>query len=158
MTISHIYTTMPSPVGELTLTSDGDAITGLYMVQHLAYADLKKGSCDAKPFQRTIQQLKEYFEGKRRSFDLLLSPEGTGFQQRVWKALSAIGYGETKSYGEIARSLGAPNASRAVGLANSKNPISIIIPCHRVIGANGKLTGYAGGIKAKEWLLRHEAA
>jgi methylated-DNA-[protein]-cysteine S-methyltransferase len=101
-------------------------------------------------------QLAEYFAGRRRTFDLPLAPRGTGFQQRVWRALSAIPYGETRSYGAIAASIGRPAASRAVGAANGKNPIWIIVPCHRVIGASGHLTGYAGGIAVKRWLLEHE--
>jgi methylated-DNA-[protein]-cysteine S-methyltransferase len=102
-------------------------------------------------------QLAEYFAGKRREFDLPLGPRGSGFQERVWRALVAIPFGETRSYGELARAIGRPAASRAVGSANSKNPISIIVPCHRVIGANGTLTGYAGGMAAKRWLLDHES-
>ncbi|AZL16081.1 methylated-DNA--[protein]-cysteine S-methyltransferase [Rickettsiales endosymbiont of Stachyamoeba lipophora] len=157
MITSHLYTTMSSPLGEIVLTSNGEAITGLYTPEHHYYIQAQKETHDPKPFQQGIKQLNEYFAGKRNKFDLPLAPVGTEFQKRVWKALNDIGYGETKSYGEIAKSLNHPNASRAVGMANSKNPICIIIPCHRVIGMNGKLTGYAGGIQAKEWLLNHEA-
>lgn len=103
-----------------------------------------------------IRQLRAYFAGELRCFDLPLAPEGTPFQQRVWHELLRIPYGETISYGELARRIGNPNGSRAVGLANGSNPISIVIPCHRVIGSNGKLTGYGGGLKAKEWLLALE--
>lgn len=103
------------------------------------------------------RQLDEYFAGERREFDLPLAPRGTGFQERVWRALLAIPFGVTRSYGELARTIGRPSASRAVGAANGKNPIAIIVPCHRVIGANGTLTGYGGGLPIKRWLLEHEA-
>ena len=101
-------------------------------------------------------QLEEYFAGNRKQFDLPLAPKGTDFQKRVWKALTDIPYGETRTYGEIAAAVGSPKAARAVGMANNKNPIGIIIPCHRVVGANGKLVGYAGGMEKKEWLLNLE--
>jgi methylated-DNA-[protein]-cysteine S-methyltransferase len=102
-------------------------------------------------------QLAEYFAGKRRTFDLPLAPHGTPFQLAVWSALRAIPYGETRNYAELARAIGRPTASRAVGAANGKNPLGIIVPCHRVIGASGALTGYAGGLSAKRWLLELEA-
>lgn len=102
-------------------------------------------------------QLAEYFAGERREFALPIAPRGTGFQERVWHSLVAIGYGETRSYRELAAAIGRPAASRAVGTANAKNPISIIVPCHRVIATSGELTGYAGGLAAKRWLLDHEA-
>ncbi len=105
-----------------------------------------------------MRQLQEYLAGERRTFDVTLAPAGTPFQQRVWEALLTIPYGETISYGEQARRIGQPTASRAVGGANGRNPISIIVPCHRVIGASGKLTGYAGGVDRKDWLLAHERA
>ena len=101
-------------------------------------------------------QLDEYFRGERKTFDLPLAPKGTDFQKKVWNALQKIPYGETKTYGEIAAAVGNPKAARAVGMANNKNPIGIIIPCHRVVGANGKLVGYAGGMDKKEWLLQLE--
>lgn len=101
-------------------------------------------------------QLEEYFAGNRKQFDLPLAPKGTDFQKRVWKALTDIPYGETRTYGEIAAAVGSPKAARAVGMANNKNPIGIIIPCHRVVGADGKLVGYAGGMEKKEWLLNLE--
>jgi methylated-DNA-[protein]-cysteine S-methyltransferase len=103
-----------------------------------------------------VGQLRAYFAGQRRTFELPLAPEGTPFQQRVWRELLNIPYGQTISYGELARRLGNPNGSRAVGLANGANPISIVIPCHRVIGSTGKLTGYGGGLKTKQWLLALE--
>ena len=101
-------------------------------------------------------QLDEYFRGERKTFDLPLAPKGTDFQRKVWNALQKIPYGETKTYGEIAAAVGNPKGARAVGMANNKNPIGIIIPCHRVVGANGKLVGYAGGMDKKEWLLQLE--
>ncbi len=156
MTAAHFYATLQSPLGEIVLTSSGSAITGLYTPEHAFYAKAKKGICNPKSFQQAIKQLNEYFDGKRSKFDLALAANGTEFQKRVWKVLRGIRCGETKSYGAIAKSLKNPKASRAVGLANSKNPICIIVPCHRVIGADGRLTGYAGGIKAKKWLLNHE--
>ena len=101
-------------------------------------------------------QLEEYFAGNRKQFDLPLAPKGTDFQKRVWKALTDIPYGETRTYGKIAAAVGNPKAARAVGMANNKNPIGIIVPCHRVVGADGKLVGYAGGMEKKEWLLNLE--
>ena len=101
-------------------------------------------------------QLQEYFQGKRQTFDIPIESDGTDFQHNVWNTLLKIPFGETWNYGQLAQAIGNKNASRAVGAANGKNPISIIVPCHRVIGANGTLTGYAGGLKAKEWLLKHE--
>ena len=104
----------------------------------------------------TKKQLSEYFKGNRKTFNLPIHAQGTEFQQKVWQNLSKIPFGETWNYGQLATAIGNKNASRAVGAANGKNPISIIVPCHRVIGANGTLTGYAGGLKVKEWLLLHE--
>ena len=149
------YTTMKTPIGEIRLVSDGKSLTGLYM-----------GSYGPKPtkawqqggvfLSRAEKQLRDYFDGKRKRFDLPLAGVGTEFQKTVWKALCDIPYGETISYGELARRIGQPKAARAVGLANGSNPISIIVPCHRVIGANGTLTGYGGGLPRKKWLLEHE--
>jgi methylated-DNA-[protein]-cysteine S-methyltransferase len=112
---------------------------------------------DKKPFHAVIAQLREYFEGKRHSFDLRLAPEGTDFQLKVWRALRGIPYGETWSYGRLARRIGKPTASRAVGAANGQNPLPIIVPCHRVIGADGSLTGFGGGLKIKQKLLELES-
>ena len=109
-------------------------------------------------FRSAREQLQAYFGGELRDFDLLLRPTGTDFQQRVWSALTEIPYGVTESYGELAARLGQPTASRAVGAANGRNPISIIVPCHRVIGKSGSLTGYGGGMARKRWLLSHEEA
>ena len=158
MIASPFYTTLKTPLGEIVLTSSGKEITALYTPEHSFYAKAKKNIKNPKPFRKAIKQLKEYFSGKRSKFDLPLASEGTTFQKSVWKALCAIRCGETKSYGEIAKSIKSPGASRAVGSANRKNPLCIFVPCHRVIASNGKLSGYAGGVKAKKWLLEHEAA
>jgi methylated-DNA-[protein]-cysteine S-methyltransferase len=155
----NIYAYVESPIGRLLLRSDGEALTGLYMdVADRPLCDLAIGAEDASagPLSETARQLDEYFTGKRQEFDLPLRLQGTSFQQRVWQVLTEIPYGKTWSYGELARHLDNPNASRAVGLANGRNPISILVPCHRVIGADGSLTGYGGGLERKQWLLAHE--
>jgi methylated-DNA-[protein]-cysteine S-methyltransferase len=152
------YTSIDSPVDALLLVSDGDALTNLYMEQQrYAQAIQPEWQRDAGPFKRAIEQLRAYFAGELQAFDLPLQPRGTAFQLRVWQALSSIPFGETCTYGELARRIGNANAMRAVGLANGRNPLGIIVPCHRVIGANGTLTGYGGGLPRKQWLLRHEA-
>lgn len=152
------YTTMDSPLGPLLLTSNGQALTSLTMEQHKHGAAVQPDWLrDDAPFAAVCEQLSAYFANELQCFDLPLQPSGTKFQQQVWQALLAIPFGQTQSYGELARSIGNPKASRAVGLANGRNPISIIIPCHRVIGANGSLTGYGGGIERKRWLLDHES-
>jgi methylated-DNA-[protein]-cysteine S-methyltransferase len=153
------YTLIPSPLGDLVAQRDDLGITGLYLPtgKH-AVTDRMTGIRDDDGFEMLRLQLAQYFSGKRREFDLPLHASGSPFQQRVWAALREIPYGETWSYGHTAEAIGAPTASRAVGLANGQNPISIVVPCHRVIGANGSLTGYGGGIEAKRWLLSHEAA
>lgn len=158
------YRFLETPVGGLLLARD-DA--GLRFIRFAAGADLKVGPYDDdtdkvgpyddRAFDDVVAQLTEYFEGKRRSFDLPLAPEGTPFQQRVWRALHDIPYGQTISYGELASRIGQRSASRAVGLANGSNPLPIVIPCHRVIGASGKLTGYGGGLRIKEQLLALES-
>ncbi|MES0838454.1 methylated-DNA--[protein]-cysteine S-methyltransferase [Nocardiopsis tropica] len=153
------YTTMDSPVGLLTLVGDGEALGALFTLA-------KDGSslsvpaewiADPAPFAEAVRQLDAYFAGELREFDLPLAPSGTEWQRKVWAGLTTIPYGETASYGQLAEELGRPTASRAVGMANGRNPISIIVPCHRVIGADGTLTGYAGGLERKEFLLGLEA-
>jgi methylated-DNA-[protein]-cysteine S-methyltransferase len=154
------FTTMDSPVGELTLYGDGQALGG-------ALTPAKDGSSRQVPadwvredtgvLADAAAQLREYFAGRLTGFDLPLAPAGTEWQRRVWTALTTIPYGETASYGELAQELGRPTASRAVGMANGRNPISIIVPCHRVIGADGTLTGYAGGLERKRFLLSLES-
>ncbi len=154
----RIYTTVDSPVGELTLTASAGAIDGLFMDGQRHVPGREGWLRDAAPFADLIAQLERYFAGELIEFDVSVRPSGTPFQERVWGALREIPYGETWSYGELARRLGAPGAARAVGLANGRNPIAIVIPCHRVIGADGSLTGYGGGLERKSWLLRHESS
>jgi methylated-DNA-[protein]-cysteine S-methyltransferase len=152
------YCTLSSPVGELLLAGDVD---GLRMVGFQDGLHPTKPQPDwqddPRPFKKTITQLQEYFAGKRREFDLPLVPEGTAFQLKVWNTLRTIPYGKTWSYGELARRIRKPKASRAVGAANGQNPIPIIVPCHRVIGADGSLTGFGGGLKIKRILLELES-
>ncbi|MFC9255658.1 methylated-DNA--[protein]-cysteine S-methyltransferase [Amycolatopsis thailandensis] len=153
------HTVIDSPYDRLTLVADGESLCGLYMVQQRHRpAEETFGHPDpgAPIFVETEKQLKEYFAGQRQDFDLSLSLGGTDFQRMVWEGLLGIPYGETVSYGELADRLGRPTASRAVGLANGKNPIGIIVPCHRVIGSNGDLTGYGGGVERKRHLLDFE--
>lgn len=138
-----------TPVGHVTIASDGRAITEIAF----GTRQLKGSERPTELTNRAANQLQEYFAGKRTSFDLPLAPHGTTFQRRVWEEVGAIPYGETRSYGQIAEAIGSPGAQRAVGGANNKNPIPIVIPCHRVIGANGKPVGYGGGLKVKEFLL-----
>jgi len=155
----NIFCHVESPIGRLTLTSDGTALTGLYMAtpgKRPVFGREWAQNGAAGPLPLVVRQLQEYFAGTRRKFDLPLHMEGTGFQQRVWRALTEIPYGETWSYGQLARRIGNANASRAVGLANGRNPIAVIVPCHRVIGADGSLTGFGGGLPRKQWLLTHE--
>ena len=138
--------TIPSPVGPLTLAESDGALTGI------AFRD--EGACDRSPLlDEAERQLTEYFAGRRRDFDLPLSPSGTEFQRMVWSALRTIPYGRTCSYKDIARAVGRPAACRAVGMANNRNPLPIVIPCHRVVGASGALTGYAAGVEVKRKLL-----
>ncbi|HEY3851555.1 MAG TPA: methylated-DNA--[protein]-cysteine S-methyltransferase [Steroidobacteraceae bacterium] len=153
------YTYVDSPIGRLLLSTDGEALTGIYMhLRESPAPEMKDWVCDAGAgaLPETARQLEEYFAGTRRDFDLPMRLAGTEFQRRVWKHLTDIRYGETLSYGELAKRIGNPNASRAVGLANGRNPIPILVPCHRVIGADGSLTGYGGGLDRKRWLLAHE--
>lgn len=149
------WTTVPSPIGELLLTGDGAGLTGVYMEtrRHGPHHVEPDWIRDDEPFGTVNDQLDEYFAGERTEFDLALHPSGTPFQLKVWDALRTIPYGEVRSYGEIAEQIGKPGAARAVGLANGRNPISIIVPCHRVIGASGALTGYGGGLERKQALL-----
>jgi len=153
-------TTIETPVGDLLLMSNGTSLIGL----HTDNDKHRPAPCNdwirddvAEPFGRTIAQLQAYFDGRLTEFDLPLAAEGTAFQSTVWRELRNIPYGHTISYAELARRIGNPAASRAVGLANGRNPIPIIIPCHRVIGSSGKLTGYGGGLPIKEHLLALEA-
>ena len=158
-----LYTTLESPIGEILLAGDGRALRGLYMPPHRHAPTPDDGGWirNDDAFGVARGQLEEYFAGDRVEFDLELDPAGTPWQRCVWAALRDIPHGETRSYGEIARALGAPGASRAVGHANGRNPISIVVPCHRVVGSDGRLTGYGGGVERKAALLaleRREAA
>ena len=153
------YTFFDSPIQPLLLTSNGTALTGIFMVAHKHGPEIGQGWIQddaAAPFPEAKRQLEAYFAGQLTEFDLPLAPVGTDFQRRVWDELRRIPYGQTISYGELARRIGNPNASRAVGLANGRNPFSIIVPCHRVVGSGGKLVGYAGGMTRKETLLALE--
>lgn len=142
-----------SPIGNLTITSNGFSITSILFPDK---ESIKITENSDRIILKCITQFSEYFEGKRVVFDLPLLPQGTEFQNRVWSEVLSIPFGETSTYGLISKQLGDSNLSRAVGMANGANPIPIIIPCHRVIGNNGRLTGYAGGLDRKKWLLNHE--
>lgn len=153
------YSIVDSAVGRILLTGDEHALTGLYMMDAGGHPmEIAPGWVrDDDALAPAAAQLREYFAGERTEFDLPLAPRGTPFQLLVWEELARIPYGKTCSYGEVALAIGKSLlASRAVGLANGRNPISIIVPCHRVIGADGSLTGYGGGLDRKEWLLQHE--
>jgi methylated-DNA-[protein]-cysteine S-methyltransferase len=150
------YRTIDSPIGLLTLAGRGSVLTNLRMVDQTYEPGRAGWSPDPGAFSTAIDQLEAYFAGELTDFDIELDLRGTEFQQRVWKALLTIPYGETRSYGEIAEQIGAPGAARAVGLANGHNPIAIVVPCHRVIGAGGSLTGYGGGLDRKRTLLELE--
>lgn len=164
--MTAVHAVISSPIGPLTLVADGGALTAVYMENHkrgpapealgtrvrLAGHD-DGAAAGAVVLARTRDQLGEYFAGDRREFDVPLAPAGNPFRQRVWALLREIPYGETRSYGELARQLGDRNLAQAVGSANARNPVSVIIPCHRVVGAAGALTGYAGGLDRKHFLL-----
>ena len=168
--MSAVHAVIPSPIGKLTLVADGGALTAVYMEEHKRRPALEtlgaqvfpgKPNVDADGetaassavLARTRDQLDEYFAGERREFDLPLAPVGNPFRQRVWALLRNIPYGQTCTYGDLARELGDRNLAQAVGSANARNPVSVIVPCHRVVGAAGALTGYAGGLARKHFLL-----
>jgi methylated-DNA-[protein]-cysteine S-methyltransferase len=140
-----------TPIGRIGISENGTAVTGLYFEGETTPPGFE--IAETELLKKAGVQLQEYFSGKRKSFDLPIEPQGTPFQQKVWKALREIPYGETRTYKEIACAVGNEKASRAVGMANNKNPIALIIPCHRVVGSNRKLVGYAGGLHVKEYLL-----
>jgi methylated-DNA-[protein]-cysteine S-methyltransferase len=165
MTKPHTYdtATIDSSVGALELRATGDALVSLLFADGPSAApatsDVGQEDLDKSPIlRRAADQLREYFAGERIEFDLPLRPDGTSFQRRVWATLAEIPYGETWSYGELARRIGSPTAFRAVGAANGQNPLPIVLPCHRVIGADGSLTGFGGGLHLKRFLLEHEGA
>lgn len=147
-----------TPVGPYRVTSNGESIVGIWshVAKRIPALDTLPATDDV--CRAAARQLQEYFAGERQEFDLPLFLDGTEFNQRVWDALLEIPYGVTWSYGQLAAHIGAPKASRAVGAANGRNPISIVVPCHRVIGSTGRHVGYGGGLPAKAWLLDHEAA
>jgi methylated-DNA-[protein]-cysteine S-methyltransferase len=155
MSDTILSTHVTSPIGTLTLTSNGSALTRLEIASDTAQADVRSDADAVLAAAR--EQLDAYFDMRLMQFDLPLAAHGTDFQHRVWELLRAIPFGETISYAELARRLGNPKAMRAVGAANGRNPLMIIVPCHRVIGADGSLTGFGGGIERKRWLLDHEA-
>lgn len=163
MITGYFTTIQHSPVGKLLLTANSKALTGLYFYRNDSTYIIRKKShhvekSDFPIFKDVETQLEKYFKGQLKEFELPVEFNGTGFQKKVWNELFTIPFGETVSYLDIAKRMGNPGAVRAVGLTNGKNPISIICPCHRVIGSNGKLTGYGGGLDNKVWLLRLEGA
>jgi methylated-DNA-[protein]-cysteine S-methyltransferase len=149
--------TMPTPIGPLMLIADDDGLRGIrFASKQSRVPEDDTPEPDHPVLVETVRQLDEYFVGERQEFDLPLRPVGTPFQLAAWRALRAIPYGRTVSYGEQARRLGHPGRARAVGAANGRNPLPIVVPCHRVIGADGSLTGFGGGLEIKAWLLDHE--
>ena len=165
--MGHVYF-YQTDVGTMVISENGKGITDIYFTDTFATESIvnqegvtisaKTGAVIAETpmIKAAYQQLQEYFTGTRKQFDFPLDLQGTEFQQKVWKALVEIPYGSTRSYGEVAAAIGQPKAARAVGMANNRNPLCVVVPCHRVIGSNGKLVGYAGGIHIKEYLLRLE--
>jgi methylated-DNA-[protein]-cysteine S-methyltransferase len=153
------YERVESPIGEFVIAGDGRRVVATRLPGTWRPDELPAGWRE-KPgaLREAAEQLDQYFSGTRRSFDLELSPSGTSFQLRVWRALEGIGFAETASYRDVAAEIGNPKATRAVGMANNRNPIALFVPCHRVIGADGSLTGYGGGLEMKTWLLTHERA
>lgn len=154
-------TTIDSPVGELRLVATDDALTAILWPQdregRVRFAETPEPASSHPVLSQAEQELAEYFDRSRTSFDVKLEPSGTEFQRQVWWSLATIPYGETSTYGKQAAEIGRPTAVRAVASANGRNPLSIVLPCHRIIGANGNLTGFAGGLDAKRWLLDHES-
>ena len=160
-TMRRSQTSLDTPLGTLVLVASGDALVEIRLPS--SETAKERGRDAGAPSQHPVlararEQLAEYFAGVRRTFDLPLDPQGTPFQRAVWDTLLSIPYGATRSYAQIAGAIGRPSATRAVGAANGRNPLPIVVPCHRVIGANGSLTGFGGGLDQKEWLLRHEGA
>ena len=152
--MSEVWTTTPSPVGELLVVASDEGLTRLHFAPFTPPESVP--TPDAPLLQEAVRQLGEYFAGERTSFDLPVAPPGTAFQHRVWDELARIPYGTTTTYGEVALRLGDPKCVRAVGLANGRNPIGIVVPCHRVVGADGKLRGFGGGVERKQALLALE--
>jgi methylated-DNA-[protein]-cysteine S-methyltransferase len=158
--IMRYYDLYESPHGQMLLVADGEGLSGVYFDGQKYLPRIDPGwRRDARhaPLRQTKQELSEYFGGKRERFETALAPEGTPFQLSVWKAISTVGFGKTISYDELARRAGSPGSARAAGAATGRNPISIIVPCHRIVGSNGSLTGYAGGLDRKRALLALES-
>ena len=152
-----IFSTLKSPIGEIIITADEHGITSIYSPTHETInSNVENAKRDDAKLRDATDQLRAYFAGELQEFSLTLNPQGTQFFKQVWKHLQAIPYGTTISYGELAKRLGKPTASRAVGMANGRNPISFVVPCHRGIGHDGSLTGYGGGLKLKRWLIEFE--
>ena len=152
--VTRVHTDVESPVGRLTLVGEDGALVGLYMEQHRRRPGATWfGDGVDTGFEDVTAQLQEYFAGTRTGFDVAVRAHGTEFEQRVWQAVTRIPYGRTRSYGDLARELGDPGLAQAVGGANARNPVCIVVPCHRVVGADGSLTGYAGGLQRKRFLL-----
>lgn len=155
--IQPVQSYVMTPLGRVRLVTDGEALVGAYLPQHCKPTWPEVPECaDHRVLAQAAQELREYFAGERRIFDTVVAPQGTQFQRLVWQALRAIPYGARHSYSSIAEKISQPRSTRAVGTAIGRNPISIFIPCHRVVGKDGNLTGYAGGLDAKRWLLAHE--
>lgn len=151
------YTQLESPVGTLLLTLEDGQLTNICMCNQKRTVEVQPDWVESDRHFRTVaRQLEDYFRGKRKTFDIPIRPRGTDFQMSVWKQLSKIPYGETATYGDIAKRIDNPKAVRAVGLANGRNPLPIVIPCHRVVGAHGQLTGFGGGLEKKALLLKIE--
>ena len=153
------WTTYKAPIGEMLLVAEASGLRELHLPGSFAARDAASASTSAcVPLAKAVEQLEAYFAGDLTRFDLPLVLTGTAFQLQVWRALADIPYAKTESYGSVAARIGKPKASRAVGMANNKNPVAIVLPCHRVIGSDGSLVGYGGGLWMKQWLLRHESA
>jgi methylated-DNA-[protein]-cysteine S-methyltransferase len=156
-TTTQTHTVVDSPLGELTLVAENGALSGVYFARHRRGPDPASfGRRDDAGFAEPVRQLTEYFARERTEFDLPLAPHGDAFDRRVWELLSAIPYGQTRTYADVARQLGNAALAQAVGAANARNPLCVIVPCHRVIGSDGSLTGYAGGLARKRFLLQLE--
>ena len=155
-TVPTVTRSVPSPLGALLLVGDGEALSGLYLTNHKRAPSFDGAVVDDAAFPEAVGQLGEWFAGERQVFDVALDPRGTPFQLRVWAVLREIPFGETTTYGAVAARAGVPGSARATGAAIGRNPVSIVVPCHRVVGAAGALTGYAGGLDNKRWLLDHE--
>ena len=153
------YAYLDSPIGRILVAGDGETVSRISFTTGHSVLQPEPGWVDdGVPLRAATEQLEQYFAGERRRFDLRLSLRGTPFQKRAWEVLLTIPYGEAWSYGQVADALGSPGAARAVGRANATNPLPLVVPCHRVIGADGTLTGFGGGLSAKQWLLRFEGA